>query len=107
MPATYPIWNHSTPTTDWGAEVKRFRNVKNATVIEVQEGIYRRSAPLDGFFEMVNPDTEPRVLWGSMRAEVYCAWHGVKPFTVFPQVIVGMKYKIHHNYSGKVIDNIA
>jgi hypothetical protein len=107
MPATYPMWNDSTPATDWGAEAKRFRNVKNSPVIEVLEGTYRGCAPMAGFFELVNPDTEPRMLWGSMRAEVYCAWHGVKPFTVFPQVVVGKKYKIYRNYSGKVTDNIA
>lgn len=107
MPANYPAWSHSTPTTDWGAEVKRFRNVKNVPVIEVHDATYRGSTSIAGFFEMVNPDNEPRMLWGSMRAEVYCAWHAVRPLTVFPQIIVGRKYKIHRNYSGKVIDNIA
>ena len=104
MPATYPMWNHSTPTTDWGAEAVHFRSVKNATVIEVQEGTYRGCAPMAGVFELV---AEPRILWGLMRAEVYCSWHGVKPFTVFPQIVVGSNYKIHKNYSGKVVDNIA
>lgn len=107
MPATYPAWTHATPTTDWGAAPKRFRTVKNVPVIEVQEGTYRGCEPFAGFLELVNPDTEPRMLWGSMRAEVYCAWHGVKPPTVYPQVMVGKKYKIHRNYSGKVVDNIA
>lgn len=107
MPANYPIWNYSTPTTDFGAEAKRLRNVKNVTVIEVHEGTYRGCDSIKGFFELVSPDKDPRMLWGSMRAEVYCAWHGVKPLTVFPQVIVGKNYKIHCNFSGDVIDNIA
>lgn len=107
MPANYPTWSPSTPMTDWGAHIKRFRNVKNVAVIEVHDATYRGSASIAGFFEIVNPDNEPRMLWGSMRAEVYCAWHGVRPWTVFPQIIVGSKYKIHRNYSGKVIDNIA
>lgn len=93
--------------TDWGAEVKRYRTVRNVPAIEVKEATYRGCEPIAGFFELVNPDTEPRLLWGSLRAEVYCAWHGVRPPTVHPQVIVGKKYKIHRNYSGKVIDNIA
>ena len=107
MPPTYPMWNQSTPTTDSDAKAKRFRSVKTVPVIEVREGTYRGCVPIAGFFELVNPDTEPRMLWGSMRAEVYCAWHGVKPFTVFPQIVVGKNYKIHQNYSGEVIDNIA
>jgi hypothetical protein len=107
MPANYPLWNHSTPATDWGAKVMEFRNVNNVAVIEVYEATYRGCTPLSGFFELINPNTEPRMLWGSLRAEVYCAWHGVRPPTVFPQIIVGAKYKIHQKYSGRVVDNIA
>ena len=107
MPAKYPAWTHSTPNTDWGAEPKRFRSVKSVPAIEVHEASYRGCPSIAGFFELINPDTEPRMLWGSMRAEVYCAWHGVKPFLVYPQIIVGKKYKIHRNYTGKVVDNIA
>ena len=107
MPATYPAWTHSTPNTDRNAAPKRFRTVKNVPAIEVQEGTYRGCGPFTGFLELVNPDTEPRMLWGSMRAEVYCAWHGVKPPTVYPQVVVGKKYKVHRNFSGTVIDILA
>jgi hypothetical protein len=107
MPTTYPTWNDSTPNTDWGAAVKKTRTVKNVAAIEVQSATYRSCAPLSGVFELVNPDAKPRMLWGSLRAEVYCAWHGVKPPTCYPQLIVGTDYKIHPNYSGKVVDNLA
>lgn len=107
MPANYPIWTDSTPHTDSTATAKKLRDVENVAAIEVHEAKFRGSSAISGFFELVNPDSEPRMLWGSMRVEVYCAWHGVRSSTTFPQIIVGRNYKIFRNYSGAVIDNIA
>lgn len=107
MPSYYPPWSDSTPHTDSNAKPSRYRDVHNVTVIEVVAATYRDCSPMSDFFELVNPNDEPRELWGATRAEVYCAWHGVKPPTVYPQLILGQGWKIHHNYSGGVVDNIS
>ena len=107
MPAHYPTWTAGTPHTDPDASPRKCRKVKDVAVIEVENATYRGCGPIEGFFEMVNPHTDPRRLWGALRAEVYCAWHGEKPPTTYPQIIVGKNFKIHLRYTGMVIDNLA
>lgn len=76
-------------------------------MIEVETATYRGSKSVAGCFELVDPDSQPRMLWGSMRIEVYCSWHGVKPPTRYPQIKVGENYEIRRNYSGDVVDSLA
>jgi len=107
MPATYPNWTDATPRSDSGAKPSRHRAVKNADVIEVESATHRGSEPFAGFFELVSPAKDPRIFQGKLSVEVYCAWHGVKPFTCYPHLHILGKYKVHHGYTGKVIDNLS
>jgi len=107
MPSKYPTADHGTPRTDWGAAPKSYRSVKNAHVIEVEAATHRGCEPFSGIFELVAPTKEPRMRAGKLSAEVYCAWHGTKPFTCFPHLHVVGKYEVRNGYTGMVVDNIA
>jgi hypothetical protein len=106
MPATYPNWiPGTTPPVCANAAITRHRRVKSVTVIHVVGGSYR-NCQFDGTFELVAPKIDPRILGGQKRAEVYCAWHGVRPDTCFPKVLVGT-YTIESKFSGNVADNLS
>lgn len=75
--------------------------------IEVEAATYRGCEPFAGIFELVAPEKDPRTFQNKLCAEVYCAWHGVKPFTSYPHIHLLGKYKILRGYTGKVIDNLA
>ena len=107
MPAKYPTADHTTPRTDSGAAPKRFRTVKNVSVIEIESATHRGSEAFSGTFELVAPAKDPRQFQGKLCAEVYCAWHGTKPFTSYPHIHILGKYKVHHKFTGKVVDNLA
>lgn len=108
MPATYPSWTPGTPHTDAAAQVQRHRPVNNVDVIEVRGATYRNCQPVTGIFELVDSSRDPQTWRGSLRAEVYCAWHGVKPPTCFPNIKVNVgQFKIIRGYTGDVIDNLA
>lgn len=107
MPSNYPIADHSTPQSDWGAKPKRYRAVKNAFVIEVTAATHRGCEQFSGFFELVAPQKEPRQFRGKLSAEVYCAWRGTKPLTCFPHIHLLGSFKLHPNFSGEVVDNLA
>ena len=107
MPPKYPIADHSTPRLDWGAAPSRYRVVTNAQVIEVDLATHRGSEPFAGVFELVAPNRDPRPRAGKLSAEVYCAWHGTKPFTCHPHIHILGKFTIHSKYSGKVVDNLS
>ena len=107
MPAQYPTWTDATLRSDWGAKPKRYRNVRGAIVIEVEGATHRGCEPFSGVLELVAPAKDPRQFQGKLSAEVYCAWHGVKPVTCYPHIHIVGKYKGHRGYTGKVIDNLA
>jgi len=108
MPAIYPVWSMGTPHIDSFATIRRIRPVSNVSVIEVEWAIYRGCLPIKGFFELVNPLRNPRTWRHSLRAEVYCAWYGVKPPTCFPNIELKQnQYSIIHNWTGDVIDNLS
>ena len=107
MPAQYPIADHTTPRTDSGAVPKCSRKVVNVSVIKVERATHRGSEPFSGTFELVAPSKDPRQFQGKLSAEVYCAWHGTKPFTCYPHLHILGKYKLIHGYTGEVVDNLA
>jgi len=100
----YPDWNYGiTPHTCNTASVRKWKNVKNADVIEVKNAKYR-NATLHGFFLLAKPPIAK--LPG--RLQVRCSWFGVTPPTTYPQLnLAGATYTIHKNYSGQVADDIA
>ncbi len=110
MPANYPRWKDGvTPCTHSAARPKKWRPVKNVTVIRVSGSTYRDCQPMQGVFEVVNPKNPIR-RWkgGELRCQVYCPWFGVKPPTTFPNIIVkGGLYTVEGDYTGEVIDDIS
>lgn len=109
MPAIYPNWFPGTiPHTNGAAKPTKWRSVQNVVVIEVNGATYRNSKPIDGIFEVVDVANPTKIFKGKLRSEVYCSWCGVKPPTVFPQILIqNCKYKIINNYTGNVIDNLS
>lgn len=107
MPAKYPIADHSTPKSDFGASPKRFREVSGVSVIQVDSATHRKSQSFSGVFELVAPSKDPRQFQGKLCAEVYCAWHSTKPFTSYPHIHILGNYKVIHDYSGRVVDNLT
>jgi hypothetical protein len=107
MPTSYPDWVKGvTLHTHKDAKPSRTRFVRNVPVIRVTGATYRGCAPIDGVFELV--DRQEHWLKGECCYEVYCAWFGVKPYTVFPRIIVNPKgCEIVENYTGEVIDNLS
>lgn len=105
MPASYPDWDTlPAPRTHTGACVTRWRQVRHARIIRVQQATYRGSG-FDGIFELVEGRPQPD---GKGRYEVYCAWFGVKPNTQFPTLAVAEgRWAIESDYSGKVADNLS
>lgn len=109
MPYTGPIWvNDNIPHTDCNADIVLYEKASDVTVIEVRGARYRNSKPLDGFFELVNPDRDPRS-WRGIRAEVYCLWHGVRPIHTWPNIDLSdaTHVAIHKSFQGNVVRNIA
>ena len=108
MPFKGPVWSdNSIPHTNKNADILKYGNVKNATVIEVKGGQYRSSRPLHGIFEMVNPSRDPRV-WRGLRVEVYCLWHGVRPSSNWPNIdISGTQHTIIKDYCGEVVRDLG
>jgi hypothetical protein len=100
----YPDWNDGvTPHTHTHARITRYKNVKNADVIEVVNARYR-NATLTGKFQLAKPPTAK--LPG--RLQIRCSWFGVTPRTTYPQLsIAGVKYKRISGYNGKVADDIS
>ncbi|UAA40439.1 hypothetical protein KIH87_08930 [Paraneptunicella aestuarii] len=105
MPFKSPSWSHkSTPHTDLSAKVYKSEHVEGVTVIEVEGAEYRNSKPFEGCFEMVSPNRDPRIWKNSLRAEVYCDWHGVKPPTCWPNIkLKEGKFRIIEKFTGTVI----
>lgn len=107
MPASYPDWVRGVaPRTCETARPSATRYVADTTVIRVTGATYRDCEPIDGVFEVV--DHRERWLKGKCRYEVYCAWFGVKPFTVFPRLVVNPQAcELIESYTGEVIDDIS
>lgn len=80
----YPNWKKGeTPDTDPKAIIINCKNVNGVEAIEVVGGKHR-GASLDGIFEVVKPSTTNKN--GKVQIEVCCAWYGVKPPTIYPQL---------------------
>ena len=106
MPANYPRWNESTPSSHPKAKPTRWRYVKGVPAISVQNATYRGCLPFNGILELVSIHSQK--VHGEERYEVYCAWFGIKPPTVYPRIYVDQgHFEIIHNYSGEVIDNLS
>lgn len=102
--AIYDKWDGH-PHTDKRAAPRRWRTVEHARAIRVHGGTYRGCPPIDGVFELLSEPTQSR---GSLRAEVQCGWHGAKPPTCFPHLIIEPgRFEIIASYSGEVIDDIG
>src|SRR5690349_2747075 len=97
MPPVYPVFWPGLSMLNENAHPTRWRHVENAFVIKVKGAQYRNSKPFDGCLELVATDEKQavRVLNGSHKAEVYCAWFGAKPENKYPSIIVQSgRYKL-------------
>jgi len=100
----YPRWSNQ-PHTDKRAGPARYRQCEGIRAIRVQAGTYRGCLPINGLFEVV---TDPRVVRGKLRVEVRCSWHGAKPLTCFPNLVVEPnQYELFERFHGEVIDDIG
>jgi hypothetical protein len=107
MPVNYPVWKSGvTPHTDPNARASRTRLVNRVRAIWVRGATYRGCQPIDGVFELV--DSRVQRVKGEDRYEVYCAWFGVKPPTVYPRLLVRPDAcRVIPDYTGEVVDNIS
>lgn len=105
MPAEYPIWKSGeTPNTLQGPSDavarRRQRDRDPGRRCQVSR---QQSADV---FELVS--TDPSHRQGQERYEVYCAWFGVCPPTVFPRILVRRgSFRIITQYTGSVADDIS
>lgn len=100
----YGSWDGH-PHTNKSARPSAWRHVDGVQAIRVSGATYRGSQPIDGFFEVVS---EPKESRGKLKVEVRCSWHGVKPRTCFPHLIIKPdQFELVESYSGEVIDDIS
>ncbi len=101
---SYGQWNGH-PHTNKRARPTRSRSVDGVRAIRVSGATYRGCAPVDDVFELVG---EPKESRGVLKVEVRCSWHGVKPRTCFPHLIIKPgHFEIIASYSGEVVDDIS
>lgn len=100
----YGEWDGQ-PHTNKHAGPSAWRIVEHVQAIRVVGGTYRGCRPIDGVFELLK---EPRASRGKLKVEVKCSWHGVKPPTCFPHLIVKPgHFEIIDRFSGEVIDDLS